>query len=97
VSLERKRKGRRMKMSRKKHYWLVLYRGGPNYIIGSFLESKRQLKEYLDGSLEYEDREIEIDEIFDALLLSKSVKKTKVGDEELIIIHFITPQEGEKK
>ena len=82
-------------MKKKKHYWLVMYRGGVGYILGSFLESKRQLKEYLEGSLKYEDREIEIDEIFDALLLSKSVRKVKVGDEELVIIHFVS--EGDQK
>jgi hypothetical protein len=81
-----------MRMSRKKHYWLVMYRGGVGYILGNFLESKRQLREYLSGGFpdKYEDREIEIDEIFDALLLSKSVRKVKVGDEELIIIHFVS-------
>jgi hypothetical protein len=78
---------------RKKHYWLVMFRGGVDYILGSFLKSRRELKKYLDGDFEFEDREIGIDEIFDALLLSKSVRKTKIGDEELIIIHFVV--EGE--
>jgi hypothetical protein len=70
-------------------------RGGPSYIIGSFLKSKRELKRYLNGDVEFEDREIEVDEIFDALLLSKSVRKTKIGDEELVIIHFVS--EGDQK
>ena len=83
-------------MKKRKHYWLVLYKGGIGYILGCFLESKRQLKEYLSGGYpdRYEDREIEVDEIFDALLLSKSVRKTNIGNGELIIIHFV---EGNEK
>ena len=79
-------------MKKKKHYWLVLHRGGVGYILGCFLESRRQLLEYLSGGFpnKYEDREIEIDEIFDALLLSKSVKRQG----KLIIIHFV---EGNEK
>ena len=73
-----------------------MYRAGVGSIFGSFLESRRQLLEYLSGGFpnKYEDREIEIDEIFDALLLSKSVRKTKIGNGELIIIHFV---EGDEK
>jgi hypothetical protein len=71
---------------RRKHWWLCVYKCS-NGVFGSFLGSKRELDEYLSGSLKYEDREIEADEIIDALLKSVSVRRIKAR--RLVIIHFV--------
>ena len=66
--------------------WLVVYEGERKYQwLGSYLDSEQELEEYLSGSLKYEDRELEIDEIIDALKKAVSVR-TKGP---LIIIHFV--------
>jgi hypothetical protein len=74
---------------RKKHYWLIMERGGVGYIIGNIV-TKRELQEYLNGYGDY--RELDIDEIFEALLNAKSIRKIF---DETIVIHFVI-ESGEK-
>jgi hypothetical protein len=71
---------------RKKHWWLCVYESDGG-VYGSFLGSRKMLNEYLSGSTRYEDREVEANEIVNALLKSVSVRK--VTNRNLVIIHFV--------
>jgi hypothetical protein len=82
-----------MRMSRKKHYWLVIDAavtdGKTGFLSGNVVKSRKELKEYLEGEGDY--RVLDIEELFIALSEAKSIRKT---DDGLIIIHFVV--EGDK-
>ena len=71
---------------KRKHYWLVIREEAIGYVVGCFLESKEQLKEYLSGGFpnKYEDREILPEEIMQALSNCISIRRKG----KLIVIHY---------